>query len=56
MFSLDRGPGEYGGHASLSLRGELDFVDAAAVAGVLRSVVARQPRVIADLTRLEFIV
>jgi anti-sigma B factor antagonist len=55
MFSMDLGSGDCGGHAIVALRGELDLVDAAAVASALRTVVARQPRIIADLTRLAFI-
>jgi anti-sigma B factor antagonist len=55
MFSMDLGSDDCGGHAIVALRGELDLVDAAAVAAALRTVAARQARVIVDLTRLEFI-
>jgi anti-sigma B factor antagonist len=55
MFSIDLGSDDCGGHAIVALRGELDLVDAAAAAAALRTVAARQPRIIVDLTRLEFI-
>jgi anti-sigma B factor antagonist len=57
MFSLDLGSGESRGHVVVTLRGELDLVDAAAVAVALRAVGAREPRrpVIVDLAELEFI-
>ncbi len=55
MFIMELGSGECGGHAVVALQGELDLVDAAAAAAALRAVAARQPRIIADLTRLEFI-
>ena len=55
MFSMDLGSGESGGHAVVALYGELDLVDAAAVAAALRAVAAREPRIIVDLAGLEFI-
>jgi anti-sigma B factor antagonist len=55
MFSMDLGSGESSGHAVVALRGELDLVDAAAVAAALSTVAARQPRIIVDLAGLEFI-
>jgi anti-sigma B factor antagonist len=55
MFSMDLGSGESCGHVVVALHGELDLVDAAAVAAALRLVVAREPRIIVDLAGLEFI-
>ena len=55
MFSMDLGSGECGGHAVVALRGELDLVDAAAVAAALEAAAARDPRIIVDLAGLEFI-
>jgi anti-sigma B factor antagonist len=55
MFSMDLGSGEFGGHVVVALRGELDLVDAAAVATALEAVAARAPRIIVDLAGLEFI-
>jgi len=55
MFSMDLGSGESGGHVVVALRGELDLVDAAAVASALEAVAAREPRIIVDLAGLEFI-
>jgi anti-sigma B factor antagonist len=55
MFSTDLGWAVSGGHAVVALRGELDLVDAAAVATVLGDVAAREPRIIVDLSGLEFI-
>jgi anti-sigma B factor antagonist len=39
----------------VSLRGELDLVDAACVAAALAAVADREPRIVVDLTGLEFI-
>jgi anti-sigma B factor antagonist len=55
MFSMDLGSGESCGHVVVALRGELDLVDAAAVAAALKAVAAREPRIIVDLAGLEFI-
>jgi anti-sigma B factor antagonist len=55
MFSMDLGSGESGAHVVVALRGELDLVDAAAVAAVLGAMAARKPRIIVDLAGLEFI-
>jgi anti-sigma B factor antagonist len=55
MFSMDLDSGESGGYVVVALRGELDLVDAAAVAAALGAVAAREPRIIVDLTGLEFI-
>jgi anti-sigma B factor antagonist len=55
MFRMDLGSSESGGHAIVALRGELDVVDAAAVTAALVAVAAREPRIIVDLSGLEFI-
>jgi len=55
MFSMDLGSGESRGHVVVALRGELDLLDAAAVAAALRTVAAREPRIIVNLAGLEFI-
>ena len=55
MFRMDLGPGECGGHVIVAMRGELDLLYAPAVATALGAVAARQPRIIVDLARLEFI-
>jgi anti-sigma B factor antagonist len=55
MFSMDLGSGETGGHVVVALHGELDLVDAPAVAAGLRVLAAREPRIIVDLAGLEFI-
>jgi anti-anti-sigma factor len=55
MFRMDLGSGECGGHVIVALRGELDLLYAPAVATALGAVAARQPRIILDLARLEFI-
>jgi len=44
----------YGGHIVVTLRGELDVVDATSVAAALTGAAARSPRVIADPAALEF--
>jgi hypothetical protein len=43
MFSMDMVSGECGGHV-VGLRGELDLVDAAAVAATLEAAAARAPQ------------
>jgi len=55
MFRMNLGSGESDGHVVVSLRGELDLIDAAAVAAALRTVAARDPWIIVDLSGLEFI-
>jgi anti-sigma B factor antagonist len=44
-----------GGYAVVALRGELDLMDAADVADALEAFAAREPRIIVDLSGLEFI-
>jgi anti-sigma B factor antagonist len=46
---------EFDGCVVVTLRGELDLVDAAHVAAELIAVADREPRVVVDLTDLEFI-
>jgi hypothetical protein len=48
MFSVDLSTREGGGHAVVALRGELDIVDAAAVAAAPRQLVLR----VLTMTRL----
>jgi anti-sigma B factor antagonist len=55
MFSMNLGSGESGSHVVVALHGELDLVDARAVADALEAVAARGPQVIVDLSGLEFI-
>ena len=55
MISAGLGVRDYGGHIVVTLRGELDVVDAASVAAALTAAAARNPRVIVDLAALEFI-
>ncbi len=55
MFSMNLGSGESGGHVVVALHGELDLVDAQAVADALGAVAAREPWIIVDLSGLEFI-
>lgn len=54
MFSADS-TGDCGGHVVVTLRGELDVVEAASLAAALLAVAARGPEIVADLTDLEFI-
>jgi anti-sigma B factor antagonist len=54
MFSMNLGSRESRGHAVVALYGELDLVDATAVAAALGVVAAREPRIIVDLAGLEF--
>jgi anti-sigma B factor antagonist len=46
---------EYGGHVVVALHGELDIADAASVTAVLAAAAAGNPRIIIDLTALEYI-
>jgi anti-sigma B factor antagonist len=46
---------EDGGHLVVTLRGELDVVDATSVAAALAAAAARNPWIIIDLAELEFI-
>jgi anti-sigma B factor antagonist len=55
VFSTDLSTRSGDGRAVVALRGELDLADAAAVAAALTAVAAREPRIIVDLTGLEFI-
>ena len=55
MLDMDLGSGECGGYAVVALRGELDLMDAADVADALEVFAAREPRIIVDLSGLEFI-
>jgi anti-sigma B factor antagonist len=55
MFSMDLGSGESDGHVVVALRGELDLVDAADVTVALEALTALEPRIIVDLSGLEFI-
>jgi anti-sigma B factor antagonist len=55
MFNVDVSTSEYGGHAIVVLRGELDIADAAGVAAALAAVAARNPEIVVDLAGLEFI-
>ena len=55
MFSIDLDSGESRGYVVVALRGELDIVDATAVAAALGAVAVREPRIIIDLAGLEFI-
>jgi anti-sigma B factor antagonist len=55
MFSVDLSTRECDGHVIVALRGELDVLDAAGVAGALAAVTVREPWVIVDLAGLEFI-
>ena len=43
MFSVDLSTREGDGHVIVALRGELDILDAAGVAGALATVTAREP-------------
>jgi anti-anti-sigma factor len=43
------------GHLFITLRGELDLVDAAAVATALMAAADREPRIVVHLARLDFI-
>jgi anti-sigma B factor antagonist len=55
VFSIDVGSGESDGYAVVALRGELDLVDAADVAAALETLTVVEPRIIVDLSGLEFI-
>jgi anti-sigma B factor antagonist len=55
MFSVDLSTREGDGDVIVALRGELDVLDAADVAGALAAVTAGEPRVIVDLAGLGFI-
>jgi anti-sigma B factor antagonist len=55
MFRMDLGSTECGGHVVVALRGELDLLYAPAAAIALADLAARQPRIIVNLARLEFI-
>ncbi len=55
VFSTDLSTHSCDGRAVVALRGELDLVDAVAVAAALAVVAAREPQIIVDLAGLEFI-
>ena len=55
MFSMNLGSGESGSHVVVALHGELDLVYAQVVADALGVVAARGPRIVVDLSGLEFI-
>ena len=55
MFSTHLSTRSYDSRAVVALRGELDLVDAAAVAAALAAVADREPQIIVDLAGLEFI-
>jgi len=55
MLGMDLGSAECGGYAVVALRGELDLIDAADVADALETFAAREPRIIVELSGLEFI-
>lgn len=55
MFGVDLSTRECDGHVIVALRGELDVLDAAGVAGALAAVTVRGPRVVVDLAGLGFI-
>ena len=55
VFSTDLSTRSRDGRAVVALRGELDLVDAAAVAAALTAAAVSEPQVIVDLAGLEFI-
>jgi len=55
MFSTDLSMCACDGHVVVTLRGELDLIDAAYVAATLAALADRQPAIVVDLTGLEFI-
>ena len=55
MFSAELTTRERDGQAVVALRGELDVMEAASLAAALVAVVARAPRIVADLAALDFI-
>jgi anti-sigma B factor antagonist len=52
---MNLGSGESDGHVVVALRGELDLVDAADVMAALGTLTVLAPRIIVDLSGLEFI-
>lgn len=55
MFSTILSIRDRHGHTVVTLSGELDLVDAAAVATALIAAADREPRIVVDLARLQFI-
>jgi anti-sigma B factor antagonist len=55
MFSVNLSTRDCDGYVVIALCGDLDIADAAGVAAALAAVVAREPEIIVDLARLEFI-
>jgi hypothetical protein len=53
MFSMDLSSPECSGHVFVALRRELDLIDAAELAAALRTVAAREQRIIVDLAGLK---
>ena len=54
MFSVNLDSCESDGHVVVALRGELDLLDAADVTAALGALAALEPRIIVDLSGLEF--
>jgi anti-sigma B factor antagonist len=54
MFSVDLRVHEIAGHAIVSLRGELDVADSAAVAAELAGVAASRPAIVVDMAGVGF--
>jgi anti-sigma B factor antagonist len=55
VFSAELTTSECDGAVVVALHGELDIVDAAAVAAALVTAAVREPRIIVDLAALDFI-
>lgn len=55
MASVGLSTREHGGYVVIALQGELDIVDAASVMAVLAAAAAGNPRIIIDLSALEYI-
>ena len=55
MFSTNLSTRSFDGRAVVALCGELDLVDAAAVAAALTAIASRQSQIIVDLAELAFI-
>jgi len=55
MFGMQLSTRECDGHVVVALRGELDLLDAVAVAAALAVAATGEPAIIVDLGRLEFV-
>lgn len=55
MFNVQLSVREGDGYVKVALRGELDLADAADVAKALIAAVSREPRLIVDMSELDFI-